>query len=398
MERRASPPPVEHPTLGERLGRRKGVGENDARHRIDCLARSLALEEEDAMGLPCFGPYIHDEPFPKGFSLPRDMPKYNGSMKPEDWLVDYSMAVNIANDNKRVAVKYVLLMLQGTARSWLNSLKPYSVNSWVDFTKVFIRNFTSTYNRPPKPRQLSLCIQGPDESTHDYLTRWAKLRNSCEGVHEVQAIEYFTSGCQEANLLKHRLLCDEPATLDELLIIGDKYATTDSFMKSELRVDASGKVPLRLLGRRLLTTVGGNSRTSTSARPRSRLPLAGRWGQSKTSSLKDNPAPSARRATSLLAYLPSPTSRPSMLPTNSTAARSRPITPPGSATSSPESPRAKDCFPLCLLARCLLLPNSRRPVQQLAMFKMTTPKSMEPTSCSPVWLATGLATVSNTER
>ena len=65
--------------------------------------------------------------------------------------------------------------------------------------------------RPPKPRQLSLCVQGPDESTRDYLTRWGELRNSCEGVHEVQAIEYFTVGCREGTLLKHKLLCDEPA-------------------------------------------------------------------------------------------------------------------------------------------------------------------------------------------
>jgi hypothetical protein len=70
-------------------------------------------------------------------------------MNPEDWLVDYSTAVSIANGNKRVAVKYVPLMLQGTARTWLNSLKPYSVNSWLDFADVFIRNFTSTYKRPP---------------------------------------------------------------------------------------------------------------------------------------------------------------------------------------------------------------------------------------------------------
>ena len=76
---------------------------------------------------------------------------YSGSVKPEDWLIDYSTAVSIANGNRRVAVKYVPLMLQGTARTWLNSLKPYSVNSWLDFTEVFVRNFTSTYKRPPKP-------------------------------------------------------------------------------------------------------------------------------------------------------------------------------------------------------------------------------------------------------
>ena len=125
-------------------------------------------------------------------------PKYNGSMKPEDWLIDYSTAASIANGNRRVAVKYVPLMLQGTTCTWLNSLKPYSVNSRLDFTKVFIRNFTSTYKRPPKPRQLSLCVQGPSESTRD----------SCEGVHEVQAIEYFTAGCREGTLLKHKLLCE----------------------------------------------------------------------------------------------------------------------------------------------------------------------------------------------
>ena len=123
-------------------------------------------------------------------------------------------------------------MLQGSARTWLNSLKPRSINSWVDFTEAFVRNFTSTYKRPPKPRQLSLCVQGPDESTRDYLTRCGELRSSCEGMHEVQAIEYFTEGCRQGTLLKHKLLCDEPETLDELLIIADKYAMADSSMKA----------------------------------------------------------------------------------------------------------------------------------------------------------------------
>ena len=112
-------------------------------------------------------------------------------------------------------------MLQGTARTWLNSLKTRSINSWVDFTEAFISNFTRTYKRAPKPRQLSLCVQGPMETTHDYLTRWTELRNSCEGMHEVQAIEYFTAGCREGIFLKHRLLYDEPETLDELLVIAD---------------------------------------------------------------------------------------------------------------------------------------------------------------------------------
>ena len=61
-------------------------------------------------------------------------------------------------------------------------------------------------------------------------------------MHEVQAIEYFTAGCREGTLLKHKLLCDDPETLDELLIIADKYATADSSMKTEIQVSATGKV------------------------------------------------------------------------------------------------------------------------------------------------------------
>ena len=61
-------------------------------------------------------------------------------------------------------------------------------------------------------------------------------------MHEVQAIEYFTAGCREGTLLNHKLLCDEPETLDELLIIADKYATADCSMKTEIQVSATGKV------------------------------------------------------------------------------------------------------------------------------------------------------------
>ena len=104
-------------------------------------------------------------------------------------MIDYSTTVSIANGNKHVTVKYAPLMLQDMMRTWLNSLKPYSINSWLDLTEAFVRNFTSTYKQAPKPRQLSLCVQGLAESTRDYFTRWAELRNSCEGVHEVQAIE-----------------------------------------------------------------------------------------------------------------------------------------------------------------------------------------------------------------
>src|SRR3954465_4028872 len=69
-ERQVSPPPVEHPTLGGRLGRREGVGENDARLRIDRLPRSLALEEEGELIPHVSAPASEMSPFPKGSLSP----------------------------------------------------------------------------------------------------------------------------------------------------------------------------------------------------------------------------------------------------------------------------------------------------------------------------------------
>ena len=133
-------------------------------------------------------------------------------------------------------------MLLGSARTWLNSLRAGSVNSWLDFEDAFIRNFTSTYKRPGKPRQLSMCVQKPGEPLRDFLTRWTELCNSCEGVHEVQAIQYFIDGCLDGTLVKHRLVCDEPETLAELMAVADKYATADSAMNVKITIDADGKL------------------------------------------------------------------------------------------------------------------------------------------------------------
>ena len=103
--------------------------------------------------------------------------------------MDYMTAVGIVGGNRRVAVRYAPLMLQGSALSWLNSLPKNSINCWQDFVDAFVRNFTSTYERPGQPRNLALCVQGKDEPLKDYLARWIKLRNTCEGVQEIQAIQ-----------------------------------------------------------------------------------------------------------------------------------------------------------------------------------------------------------------
>ncbi|KAE8820899.1 Endoglucanase 3 [Hordeum vulgare] len=84
-----------------------------------------------------------------------------------------------------------------------------------------------------------MCSQMADEPLRDYLTRWTELCNSCEGVHEMQAIQYFIEGCRDGTVLKHKLMSSEEATLAELKAKADKYAKADSAMR--IKVTATGK-------------------------------------------------------------------------------------------------------------------------------------------------------------
>ncbi|KAE8815070.1 Endoglucanase 3 [Hordeum vulgare] len=187
------------------IGPRVPHSENDARRHLDILAQS-ALLEEDAPSVRRASTH-----FPRGFTFPLDTPKYNGTAKLEDWLIDYTIVVGIARGNKRVAVCYVPLMLAG------------SVNSWVDFEEAFVRNFTGTYKHPGRPCELAMCVQKPDEPLRDYVTCWTEV------VHEVQAIQYFIDGCRVGTLLlKQKLMCSEPTSLAVLMAKADKYATADA--------------------------------------------------------------------------------------------------------------------------------------------------------------------------
>src|SRR4051812_25686381 len=113
------------------------------------------------------------------------------------------------------------------------------MNCWEDFSEALIRNFTGTYERPGLPRHLALCVQGTDEPLRDYLQRWIKLRNTCEGVHEIQAIQYFTDGCLDGSLLKHKLLRKEITSLADLIRIANSFAAFDDAMRP-IRLILSG--------------------------------------------------------------------------------------------------------------------------------------------------------------
>ena len=80
-------------------------------------------------------------------------------------------------------------------------------------------------------------MQGNDKPDCAYLTKWTSMHNSCEGVREHQAIDFFTNGCRDDTMLKHKLSRADPQTMAQVMAIADKYATADAAMKKPTMVD-----------------------------------------------------------------------------------------------------------------------------------------------------------------
>ena len=108
---------------------------------------SEILEEQDPRSPACFAARIRREPPVPHFQLPRGTKTYDGNTRPEDWLSDYVSAMSIAGENRRWALRYIPCMLEGPVKISLNSLKPNSIEGWVDFEDLFNSNFSSTYQK-----------------------------------------------------------------------------------------------------------------------------------------------------------------------------------------------------------------------------------------------------------
>jgi hypothetical protein len=87
-------------------------------------------DDKKDMGALCFTRRVRKTRVPKGFKLPHDQQKYDGSQEPTLWLSDYLQAVQILGGTKATAMQSLQLHLTGAAQSWLNTLPNESIGSW----------------------------------------------------------------------------------------------------------------------------------------------------------------------------------------------------------------------------------------------------------------------------
>jgi hypothetical protein len=180
----------------ERRQKRKDDARNIiAQARVNKLRHAWREEnyedDEKEMGASCFTRRVRKTRVPKGFRLPHDQQKYDGSQEPTLWLSDYLQAVHILGGTKAIAMQSLQLHLTSAARSWLNTLPNESIRSWGELESQFIRDFRSTYKRPASLEEVKACVQKKGETLRSYIQRWSIIKNSAEDVFDERAIDAF---------------------------------------------------------------------------------------------------------------------------------------------------------------------------------------------------------------
>jgi hypothetical protein len=106
--------PSQNETSGSSGDEKRQARKEDARNIIAqervnnaCYAWKEENYEDDEkeMGALCFTRRVHRTRVPKGFKLPHDQQKYDGSQEPTLWLSDYLQAVQILGGTKAAAMQ-----------------------------------------------------------------------------------------------------------------------------------------------------------------------------------------------------------------------------------------------------------------------------------------------------
>jgi hypothetical protein len=175
------------------------------------------------MGASCFTRRVRTTPVPKGFKLPHDQQKYNGSQELSSWLSDYLYAVRILGGSKEIAMQSLQLHLTGAVRSWLSKLERETIGSWEELTKQFTSNLKSTYKRPASIEEVKARVQQCNETLRSYIQRWSIIKNSAVEVLDERAIDAFTLRLRRGDLVEEMGRI-KPRTVSELIDIENRFA------------------------------------------------------------------------------------------------------------------------------------------------------------------------------
>nr|CAB3446762.1 unnamed protein product [Digitaria exilis] len=147
---------------------RSHITQNDARNEI------IRIRERRATSHVADSAGGYDIPNPDALSCytrairPPGVTNFDGKQDPNIWLRRYFSAIEASGGDDISKMLYITVAMEQGPLTWLESLRPDSIDSWHALKKAFISNYQGSFERPGSKYKLRACKQKPDESLRDY--------------------------------------------------------------------------------------------------------------------------------------------------------------------------------------------------------------------------------------
>ena len=156
---------------------------------------------DDSDHFPAFTRRFSLYQYPKDFK-PVGITKYDGKQAPQQWLRCYSAAVELVGGTNTTKVIFFPMNLEAAPLTWLESLKPNTINSWEDLKASFIDNFQGAITHTGTCHDLSQCKQKHDESLRSYIKHFFDTRATIANISDQDIIDCFPNGISDQNLYR----------------------------------------------------------------------------------------------------------------------------------------------------------------------------------------------------
>jgi hypothetical protein len=150
-------------------------------------------DDEDSDRFRAFTTSITDKSYPKDFK-PVGIPKYDSKHDPRQWIRCYSVAIEVSRGSNSTKALYFLVALESAPLTWLESLKPNSIDSWEDLKRAFIDNFQGSMIRAGTRHDLSQVKQEMNETLRSYTWRFFETRATIANITDEDVIRCFQNG------------------------------------------------------------------------------------------------------------------------------------------------------------------------------------------------------------
>jgi hypothetical protein len=119
-------------------------------------------DDDDSDRFPAF-----TSTYPKDFK-PVRIPKYDGKQDPHQWIRCSFVAIEVSGGSNSTKALYFPVALEFAALTWLESLKPNSIDSWEDLKRAFIDNYQGSMIKAGTRHDLSQVKQEMNKTLWSY--------------------------------------------------------------------------------------------------------------------------------------------------------------------------------------------------------------------------------------